>query len=35
MTLVTSAFTRYDAIGVREQLSDLISNISPIGVSIL
>jgi len=29
MTIVTNTFTRFDAIGVREQLSDAIYNISP------
>jgi hypothetical protein len=29
MTIIASTFTRYDAIGVREDLSDEISNISP------
>lgn len=29
MTIVASTFTRFDAIGVREDLSDVISNISP------
>lgn len=30
MTILSSTFTRYDAIGVREDLSDIISNISPV-----
>ena len=29
MTIATTTFTRFDAIGVREQLSNVISNISP------
>lgn len=29
MTITTNTFTRFDAIGVREQLSNVISNISP------
>ena len=29
MALVTNAFTQYDAIGIREDLSDTIYNISP------
>ena len=33
MTILSSTFTRHDAIGVREDLSDIISNISPVGVS--
>lgn len=30
MTILTTTFTRHDAIGVREDLSDIISNISPV-----
>lgn len=29
MTILTTTFTRHDAIGVREDISDIISNISP------
>lgn len=31
MTIATTTFTRFDAIGVREQLADTISNVSPTG----
>ena len=35
MTIATTTFTRFDAIGVREQLSNVISNISPVETPIL
>ncbi len=35
MTILSSTFTRYDAIGVREDLSNEISNIAPTGFSVL
>jgi hypothetical protein len=34
MTVVTNTFTTYDAIGVREDLSDVIDMISPTGLSV-
>ena len=35
MTILTTTFTRHDAIGVREDLSDIISNISPVSTPFL
>lgn len=34
MAVVTNTFTTYDAIGMREDLSDIVDMISPTGVSV-
>jgi hypothetical protein len=33
MAVETNTFIKYDAVGIREQLSDVIHNISPRGLS--
>jgi hypothetical protein len=33
MAVEANTFFKYDAVGVREQLSDIIANISPRGLS--
>lgn len=35
MPILSTTFTRFDQIGVREQLADIIDNVAPTGFSVL